>query len=268
MTCYNQAPYIAQAIRSVLAQKTDFPFRLIIQDDASTDGTAQIVADFAHLHPDIIKPVLFEENMLSQGHRVIALAWPRLKGEFVAFLDGDDAWTNDQKLATQVAFLEKNKNCALCQTMTSWWGVNSNTEYYVFPKEEDRKTFSDLEDLAPGNFIQTSSVMFRRSALRRLPRGFNKIPFGDYAIFALIARKGQIGLIEDVMTLYRVHDNSFWSTTSVEERVRKTDDVKRFIMAHIPIYERPPWQLALDGTPLPQWYIRLRNLRRWIRGRR
>ncbi len=262
MPCYNHVDHIADAIESVLRQKTDFGFKLIVQDDASTDGTAEIVADYASRYPDIIEPVLFKDNQFSQGHRIFALAWPRFDSEYVALLDGDDLWEDPQKLAVQVDFLDRNPDCSLCQTLTRYWDVPNDQELQIFPTKKKRMFFATLDDLADGNFIQTSAVMFRLSALPSLPSDFGTIPFGDYAIFALLARKGSIGLIPKVMALYRVHNASFWSSRNQEERTKKTNDVKRFIMRHIPKSQQLPWECALEGRPLPFFHKVRPRLRR------
>ena len=106
MVTYNQKKYIAQAIDSVLMQKTNFKFELVIGDDASTDGTTDIVRQYAQKYPDIIRPILHEENV-GPGKNSISI-YETVKTEYVAVCDGDDYWTDEYKLQKQVDFLDKN----------------------------------------------------------------------------------------------------------------------------------------------------------------
>lgn len=106
---YNHEPYIAQAIDGFLMQKTDFPFEVIIHDDASTDKTADIIREYEKKYPLIIKPIYQTENQYSKRNGSIAKAIdPKLKGKYIAFCEGDDYWIDPNKLQMQVAFLEKN----------------------------------------------------------------------------------------------------------------------------------------------------------------
>src|SRR5205807_1410995 len=105
-TC-NHAPFIAQAIESVLLQRTQFPFELIVAEDCSTDGTRAIVEDYARRHPDLIRTILPERNV---GHgEILRRGLEATRGRYVGYLDGDDYWTSCAKLARQVDFLERER---------------------------------------------------------------------------------------------------------------------------------------------------------------
>ena len=100
---YNHKKYIRQCLDSFLMQKTNFKFEIIIHDDASTDGTADIIKEYYEKYPDIIKPIFQTENQFSQGKSISkTFIYPRIKGKYVALCEGDDYWTDPYKLQKQV----------------------------------------------------------------------------------------------------------------------------------------------------------------------
>jgi len=112
---YNHAPYIRSALDGFLMQETDFAYEILIHDDASTDGTADIIREYTARYPDIIKPILREENQYSKGISNISIFnFPRARGEFIAMCEGDDYWTDPHKLQKQVDYLRAHPDCALC----------------------------------------------------------------------------------------------------------------------------------------------------------
>lgn len=101
---YNHEPFIAQAIESVLMQRTSFDYEIVIGEDCSTDNTREVVRSYAQAHPDVIRPLFREHTMGLSANNMTALSVCR--GEYVALLEGDDYWISDQKLEKQVALLE------------------------------------------------------------------------------------------------------------------------------------------------------------------
>ena len=91
---YNHAPYIRQCLDGFMMQQTNFTFEVLIHDDASTDGTADIIREYESKYPDIIKPIYQTENQYSKGVKVSAtFNFPRAKGKYIAMCEGDDYWT-------------------------------------------------------------------------------------------------------------------------------------------------------------------------------
>ncbi|MGF1545973.1 MAG: glycosyltransferase family 2 protein, partial [Thiotrichales bacterium] len=108
---YNQVSFIRQCMESVLAQQFDASWEIVVADDASSDGTAQILGDYAQRHPHLIQLVTATANQGLVGNLRRALAVAR--GEYIAYLDGDDYWTDPRKLARQVAILDAHPEAVL-----------------------------------------------------------------------------------------------------------------------------------------------------------
>lgn len=106
---YNHEKFIRQALEGMVMQKTNFPFEVLVHDDASTDGTADIIREFEARYPEIIRPIYQTENQYSQGKRICEdIMLPRTKGKYIALCEGDDVWTDPLKLQKQVDFMESH----------------------------------------------------------------------------------------------------------------------------------------------------------------
>ena len=112
---YNHEPYIRQCLEGFVMQKTNFRFEAIVHDDASTDGTAAIVREYAEKYPDIIKPIFEIENQYSKGDGSLDRIMEEVcTGKYVAFCEGDDYWIDPLKLQKQVDYLESHPEYSMC----------------------------------------------------------------------------------------------------------------------------------------------------------
>ncbi|MBR3724472.1 MAG: glycosyltransferase [Bacteroidales bacterium] len=114
---YNHAPFIRQCLNGFLMQETNFPIEVLIHDDASTDGTDDILREYQAKYPDKIFPIYEEQNKFSQGYRGrmdIEFNYSRAKGKYIAYCEGDDYWTDPHKLQRQVDFLESHPDYSIC----------------------------------------------------------------------------------------------------------------------------------------------------------
>ena len=124
---YNHESYIRQCLEGFVMQKTNFRFEAIVHDDASTDGTAAIIREYAEKYPDIIKPIFETENQYSKGDGSLGrIMTAHTHGKYVAICEGDDYWIDPLKLQRQVDFLEGNPEYVL--TYTGAYIVNANSE--------------------------------------------------------------------------------------------------------------------------------------------
>ena len=118
---YNHAKFIRKCLDSILMQKTNFSFEVLIHDDASTDGTADIIREYEAKYPDIIKPIYQTENQWQKNIGISKnFQHPRIHGKYVALCEGDDYWTDENKLQKQVDFLEKHPEKIV------WWWKNGD----------------------------------------------------------------------------------------------------------------------------------------------
>jgi glycosyltransferase involved in cell wall biosynthesis len=113
-TTYNHAPFIRHALDGFLAQRVDFPLEILINDDASTDGTPDILREYERAHPELFRVVYQAENQFSRGVRpMLDLLFPRASGKYLALCEGDDYWTDPEKLRKQVGYLEAHPDCTV-----------------------------------------------------------------------------------------------------------------------------------------------------------
>lgn len=208
----NQASMIAENMESVLVQQTRFPFQHIIVDDASTDGTQDIINDYAARYPHI-KPILLKYRA-PHGENVRAL-FEQCRSKYAVLCDGDDYFTDSGKLQTQVDFMERNPDCALCfHPVSVVYEDGSPTKTYppadLLPGGE--RLWYSLRDLLISNFIQTNSVMYRWRFQEGLPEWFDPtlIP-GDWYWHLLHAETGKIAYLRKPMSAYRRHAASLYA---------------------------------------------------------
>ncbi len=215
---YNHAKYIAQNIESVIAQKTDFPIVHIIADDASDDGTREIVLDYAKKYKHII-PIFHKYNICA--HNYLSL-FNRATSPYVALCDGDDYFTDPLKLQKQVDFLENNPHCSMCFHLVKIIFDDNEFSSKTFPPLEQlpRGVQSEyyLTDLLRTNMMQTSSVVYRWRFQEGLPDWFNiYLRPGDWYWHLLHAEKGKIGFLQDIMSVYRRHKSAVYYESEFSE---------------------------------------------------
>ena len=208
---YNHENYIREAIEGFLLQKTNFPIEIIIHDDSSTDGTAEIVKEYAEKYPELIIPIYQSINQYSQGIKPWPnFVFPRARGKYIALCEGDDYWTDSFKLQKQVDFLEASPEYAICFHPVKIWKKGEIIEDYITKEVPETTT---IQDLAEGNYIHTPSVMFRNKLFDKFPEEFYKALIGDYFLHMLNARYGKIKKLKNTMGVYRIHEGGVHSSS-------------------------------------------------------
>jgi glycosyltransferase involved in cell wall biosynthesis len=218
---YNHVRWIEQAIQSVLVQKTDFRFDVVIIDDCSTDGTTEIVVEYARKYPDRIKAMLAERNQNSNRDwfRVLRAA----PSTYVVTLDGDDYWSSPHKLSKQVRFMEERPDCAVschnvcCLRVETGEAINHN------PPKEDR-VFT-IEKLIFDNSVATASAMLCKRLMDPIPEQIEHLKWADWALYIHGATKGHVYYFEDVLAVYRIHNGGAWGGLS---EVQKAEGIIEF----------------------------------------
>ena len=205
---FNQHEYIEQTLKGFLMQETDFPFEILIHDDASTDGTAEILRAYEARYPQLIRTICQTENQHTLGRGITgSFIFPNVRGDYVALCEGDDYWTDPLKLQKQVGALERNADCNLCvHPVRKKHGICGD-DTGVLGELNGREEVSSVQFLVNWKMhnIPTASVMLRSSMLRRkeLAEYFQKNS-GSWLIKFVGAMDGGAVFLPDVMGVYRV----------------------------------------------------------------
>lgn len=201
---YNQAKYVREAIDSILAQKLDVAWELVIADDYSTDGTREILAEYKDKYPDLIKLILQTKNVGAEKNWHDLMAYP--KSKYIAYLEGDDYWSDEYKLQMQVDFLEKHPDYVLSFHPAKVFYENGEDKQSVWPNITDKSKITTPE-LLKENFIPSNSAVYRRQNYDKLPKG---IMPGDWYFHLYHAQFGKMGFINKAMSSYRRHSGGLW----------------------------------------------------------
>ncbi len=214
MITYNHADYISRAIEGVLMQKTNFKVELIISNDASPDNSHQVIEKAIENLPENITVSYYHHSTNLGMMRNFLFALYHAHSPYLAHCDGDDYWTDENKLQKQFDFLEANPDYQICHhNVLEKRGLKYRKRNHKLT--EDR--IDDLERLAEGNFIHSSSIMLRNT-VREFPEYFSRAENGDYFLLLLAARKGKIMYLNEVMGVYRIHNTSSWSSMKKREQ--------------------------------------------------
>ncbi|OUO20547.1 glycosyltransferase [Bacteroides sp. An322] len=215
---YNHKAFIRQCLDGFMMQKCSFDFEVLIHDDASTDGTQDIIREYEVKYPDIIKPIYQKENQYSKGiDPSLKYNAPRIKGKYIALCEGDDYWTDPYKLQKQVDFLESHPDYVMCSHRFNQYIQDKN-----LLEEEKNLTFQgadyDLKNLIGGKWLtQTLTVMYRRSALDLKEYESYGMSM-DIILFYALLKNGKGYCFPDIMATYRLHGGGVWSEVSLNQR--------------------------------------------------
>lgn len=196
---FNQEKYIAQTLDGFLMQETDFPFEIIVHDDASRDKTADIIREYQKKYPLIVKPILQVENQYSKRDGSLTRASTEtLKGKYVAECEGDDYWIDPQKLQRQVDFLEKHPDYALSTENANVLYTDSSA---VQPFSIEQEHDVELDALLIRRRFPTASVVYPREYLLDLLK--SDCPIFDTSMWAFFATKGKVHFNPTISSVYR-----------------------------------------------------------------
>ena len=223
---YNHAPFIRDCLEGFLIQKTTFKYEVLIHDDASNDGTKEIIEEYQLKYPDIIFPIYQKENQFSKGYRGFnqKYNYPRSRGKYIALCEGDDYWTDPLKLQKQVDFLEVNSDCSLCFHASKSIRNNDPGDFIIKrPKTIPQTNKFEMKDaiLGGGGFMATNSMLFHREHVLSRPSWMEKTPVGDLPLMLLLASKGKIGYIDEVMSVYRIMSSTTSWSAIMHDRTRR-----------------------------------------------
>jgi len=215
---YNHKLYISKCLESILNQKTDFEFEILLGDDESTDGTEKICREFAQKFPDKIR--LFSHKRMnnikvdetSTGIFNALYSLYSANGEYIAYCDGDDYWGDKSKLQTQVDFLEKNPDYILTFHQVEY--LNSKSKQTKLKRYEKDLSSEDLKKVIIQPLL--ISICFR-NVIKDFPLGITQIINSDNFLTSLLGHYGKGKFLSSIKpAYYRIHRNGIWSLKSKE----------------------------------------------------
>ena len=214
---YNHKQFIRACLQSLVSQKCDFSVEILVYDDASTDGTQDIIKEFHNNYPELIRPILRIENQWSKNPGVIDILFnnPQAKGDYIAVCEGDDFWIGQDRLQKQVAILENHPECSV--TCGSYLLIDDGKEEVVCQKkwqtenqEDEEGRVFELNDLSDNFFIKTSTTLFRN--LPTLFVHLKKYEFClDMHIFYLLLKTGNGYYNKEIIAGYNRHQGGVYS---------------------------------------------------------
>ncbi len=247
--CFNQESYIEQALLSVINQKTTFPFEIIVGNDASTDGTGQIIEQVNQQYPGRLSILPGDTNLgpVANEYRCFQAA----KGEYIAFLEGDDYWVGTERLQKQVSYMEDHKNCGLVHGDVHHYNVTDKT--WIKNYNEHTKSQELVDDYSLANllvcqkhFVKTMTSCFRKSIIENNKVYETAIDKGwlltDLAIWYELCQHSTCHYFDEVFAVYRLQKNS----------VSRSSSAKRVHKFHLSVYNIRYfyWQKYLNSPDL------------------
>lgn len=208
---YNHEPYLRDCLEGFVMQKTNFPFKAVVHDDASTDSSAAIIREYAEKYPHIIEPIYETENQYSKRDgslRKIMDAHSLGRSPYIAYCEGDDYWIDPYKLQKQVDFLDANPDYAMCFSackIQNDYGLHTGTK-----GEEVTDRDYESTELLKTWCVPTASILIRAAIAKdeRITKYDKRKTCGDIFVVLTAADYGKVRGMQDKMTVYRLNPGS------------------------------------------------------------
>lgn len=225
---FNHELYIRETLDSFLMQQTSFPFEILIHDDASTDGTPEIIREYEEKYPDKVKPIYQTENQYSQKiNATTVYQIPRARGKYIALCEGDDFWTDPLKLQKQVDALEAHPEVDMCAHAAV--RIKADTREFdkdIAPRQTDGIIPVEEVILGEGGFVATNSIMYRKEIYADRPRFYRNFSY-DYGLQIFGSLRGGLLYLADSMAVYRFMSVGSWSSAYSSNRERRENMLQR-----------------------------------------
>lgn len=214
---YNLEAYIRECLESIISQKVNFDYEIIIADDFSKDGTRDILKEYKNRYPELITLILAEKNggTLTNNNRAFEMA----KGEYFTLIDGDDYWIDENRLQEQVDFLDTHQEFTMCSGNSIFLRDGKRYEKVIAKKYLNREyTFNDLCNFEMP-YIHTSAMLTRNVIYKvGLPKEFYDVIGtpeecairGDYIRILQHLALGKVMVCDKDYSVYRVHSQGIW----------------------------------------------------------
>jgi glycosyltransferase involved in cell wall biosynthesis len=237
---FNHVDFITNCLDSIMIQKTRANWHLFVHDDASTDGTRNILKEFYNRYPNRITLILQEENQFQKGRPIGIDLFKNSHSDFIAFCEGDDFWTHEKKISYQYKFMKKNDWCSLLHSPvtvlnTDGWGEYEKNLTKILKNKKFKKKRISGALLTDGNFIMTCATLIRRCELpEHLLESIEKLQPLDYILFSLATRHRDIGFQNKKMSTYRLHANNYFASESKQVIEADYEKTREFLNSNSP----------------------------------
>lgn len=236
---YNQKEYIKQTLDSIISQRTSFKFEILVNDDCSTDGTREIIQQYARTYPQVVFPCYHDENMYSKGVNINKeFNYPRARGKYIAMCEGDDYWSDDLKLQSQFDALENNIGCSICVHNTVKITANGTITDKKFPVLHLKDGILKGNEIIHIELVEnpwlfhTSSFFIRKNVYDTfIKQGFvfaDKFPVGDKPLFMFCLISGDVYYVDKDMSCYRTNSGGVVTKIS-NDTAKHLEYDKKFI---------------------------------------
>lgn len=209
-TTYNQVDYIRDALEGFVSQITTFPYEIIVHDDASNDGTSEVVAEYKNRYPSLFVVIQESENQHSKGVKLHGIIAPFIRGKYVAICEGDDYWTDCNKLQSQYDYMESHHDCALCCHNVQVF--NCIKGKYVGSFSHETTGIIPLETLIERWSIPTASFFYKSESYLFDDPVYSQCATGDEARKLYLALRGHVYYDSTVRGVYRKMAKGSWSS--------------------------------------------------------
>lgn len=248
---YNHEKYIENALDGILSQKTDFNFEILVHDDASTDRSRDIICSYEKKYPKIIKPLYQTVNQYSRGINGIDLTFqfPRVRGQFVAFCEGDDNWCCCDKMQKQIDAFREYPDVDFCAHAAY---MKSSDKIIKIISPSENKCVLPLREVISGGggYVATSSIMIRRKVIESLGMFYRKYPF-DYSLQIAAAMTGGMIFIPEILSVYNYcSTGSSWSANCNSNKLKKIEWQKKVINMLEFFCDEYPWHRGITSNAI------------------
>lgn len=230
---YNHRNFIETTLNSILNQKTDFPLEIIVSDDASNDGTKEIIEKFVAQYPNRIKAILRKNNVGVGENYYNALK--EVSGKYLAICNGDDFWLDEYKLQKQVSFLENNSDYSVCCSDVLRHYVDSDKQDEIFsvraymPKRMRKKKAFSFDDLLYCRFIASATCVLRWQMKNNIPAWLKKHCVIDFPLILIHSMLGKIKVFDEVFAQYNIHKQGVSRQHNQAFYKKKMNDILNFV---------------------------------------
>lgn len=238
---YNHEKFLRECLDSLVGQKTNFPFVVVVHDDKSTDSSAQIILEYKEKYPDIVVPALETENQWSKKdgslQRRMYEAVQTFHPKYVAICEGDDYWTDMDKLQKQYDILEQDESLMAVATESIVVDKNSNLLHHTSTKQRESRRYNLRQFFAENPLYPTASVFWRNSHPEEVERMFEHTItqyVDDWNLWIAIHIFGDFYFTTENMVAYRIQPNSITHTNGRVDRAKASRDICRKVSEVLP----------------------------------